>query len=76
MKEINGGEAFRGDFGTQAVWWSYAAGWMLKASKKDMKCFRECVINSRSYTLLNSINCTEKPPGTHENTSGGGRSTV
>lgn len=42
MKEITGEEAFRGDFGTQAVWWSYAAGWMLKASKKDMKCFREC----------------------------------
>lgn len=44
----------------------------MKASEKDMKCFREHVINSTSYTLLKSINCTEKPPGTHENTSGGG----
>lgn len=26
-----------GDFGTQAVWLSYAAGWMLKASEKDMR---------------------------------------
>lgn len=37
MKEINGGEAFGGNFGTQAVLQSYTAGWMLKASEKDMR---------------------------------------